>query len=73
MHQRIVLVGATTFQELTGISGPTRRILEAQGILRPLRSDKGWRLFLREDVQRALQWKKQRRKTQLAKKAARRG
>jgi len=46
------LMGSGTFCRLTGINGPKLRLLEAAGIVAPDRSDKGWRLFTAEDVEK---------------------
>jgi DNA-binding transcriptional MerR regulator len=47
------LMGSSSFTRLTGADGPMIRLLEARGIINPVRSDKGWRLFSETDVEAA--------------------
>ena len=53
--------GSTTFLRLTGYSAPMMRALEARGIIQPLKSDRGWRLFSTEDVDAALAFRRKQR------------
>ena len=50
-------MGTGTFIKRTGISAPTMRGLEAAGVIRPIKTDSGWRAFSEQDVAAALRWK----------------
>ncbi len=51
------LFGTTTFIERTGIPVPRMRELEAAGVIKPMRTDRGWRAFSERDVAAVLRWK----------------
>ena len=51
--------GSSTFLRLTSMSAPMMRALEARGVIQPLRSDRGWRLFSQQDVTAALAFRRE--------------
>jgi DNA-binding transcriptional MerR regulator len=50
------LMGTGTFLKRTGINPPRMRYLEAAGIIKPLRTDTGWRSFREQDVAATMKW-----------------
>lgn len=50
-------LGTTAFCKLVGISEPIMRGLEAGGIIKPMRTEAGWRVFSQADVDAAKHWK----------------
>ena len=54
--------GSGTFLRRARISGPVMRALEEVGIITPVRSDRGWRMFSESDLQAVAQWKANRRR-----------
>ena len=49
--------GSKAYYKETGVNGPMMRALEVMGIIKPLRSESGWRLFSEEDIKATKAWK----------------
>jgi DNA-binding transcriptional MerR regulator len=56
VKQDTTRLGTGTFIRRTGITTSKMRELEAAGVIRPIRSDSGWRQFTEADVQAALRF-----------------
>lgn len=64
MHRNQKRMGMGLFAKRAGLSPPVIRGLEAAGVVKPLRTDSGWRAFSEADLRSALNWKDQRRPEQ---------
>ena len=59
-HDDQKVMGTTTFLRLTKSSAPVMRLAEAEGAIRPTKSDSGWRMFSTRDVRLMIVWLAQR-------------
>jgi hypothetical protein len=50
------LLGFAEFRRLTGCDNTRLRLMEAAHVLRPARTQGGWRVFTMQDVDTAKQW-----------------
>ena len=50
------LLGFADFRRLTGFDNMRLRLMEAERVLRPARTQGGWRVFTMTDVETAKQW-----------------
>jgi hypothetical protein len=53
---RMELLGFADFRRLTGCDNTRLRLMEAAHVLRPARTQGGWRIFTMADVETAKQW-----------------
>ncbi len=64
-------IGSGEFLSEADVTGPMMRIMEASGVITPLKTKAGWRLFSESDVVAARRWKQQQADERAARKAAR--
>jgi hypothetical protein len=53
---RMDLLGFADFRRLTGCDNVRLRLMEAAHVIRPARTQTGWRVFTMDDVETARQW-----------------
>jgi DNA-binding transcriptional MerR regulator len=56
-----IKLGTGSFIRRTRVTTATMRVLEAAGVIHPVRSDSGWRQFSEADVVAALKWRHERK------------
>ncbi len=64
-------IGSGQFLTDADVTGPMMRVMEAGGVITPLKTAAGWRLFSESDVVAARRWKQQQADERAARKAAR--
>jgi hypothetical protein len=51
-----IKLGSTAFRRRTGADKARVRVMEAQGVIAPTKTESGWRQYSETDVQAAIAW-----------------
>lgn len=57
----VLRIGPGAFRRRLDVSSTTLRVLEARGVVNPIKTEAGWRSYSEDDVRAVQEWKRTRK------------